>query len=544
MVSRKPGPVKFPTLYVAHDWAEWHCVIPDGFLKGEPWEFWDWQSWCILNFYRVKPTAEFGQLAPAFKYRRSQIVLPQKAGKAPYTAAHTCIEAVGPALFAGWAEGGEVWDCRDHGCGCGWIYEYEPGEAMGMSWPTPLIQITAYSEEQTDNIYDALRPMIDHGPLSDLIPKTGEEFIRLPNEGRIDIVTSSAKSRLGQRVTFVPQDETGIWTPEAGMVKVAETQRRGLSGMGGRAEETTNAWDPTDGSVAQRTAERNMKDVFRYHPEPPPHLDYKVKADRTKIHRILYADSPSVDPDAIDAEADELVGVDAHQAERFYGNRSVSGKDKAFDIVRFKELGDPETQIEADRKVVLSFDGSQAYDATGLMATDIETGFQQVVGFWERPPECGPDDDWQIDVADVHQHVDEAFNKFDVWRFGGDPPYWRSEIAEWAGIYGEERVWHWETNRRKVMCYATKSWVTDIANGSVTHDASPELVKHVGNAVKRVTKMRDGDSMDFLWYPGKEYAHSLNRIDLSVVSIIGWDLRSQALAAGVINEPDHGRAAW
>ena len=66
-----------------------------------------------------------------------------------------------------------------------------------MPWPTPLIQITAYSQEQTDNIYDALRPMIDGGPLHEIIPKTGEEFIRLPGGGRIDAVTSSAQSTAG-----------------------------------------------------------------------------------------------------------------------------------------------------------------------------------------------------------------------------------------------------------------------------------------------------------------------------------------------------------
>ncbi len=543
MVSRKPGAVSWPTLFVAHDWAEQHCVVPDSFRKGEQWEFWDWQSWCLLNFYRVKPTARVGQLAPAFKYRRSQIVLPQKAGKAPHTSAHTCIEAVGPALFGGWAEGGETWDCRDHGCSCGWIYEYEPGEAMGMRWPTPLIQITAYAEDQTDNIYAALRPMIDNGPLAEQIPKTGEEFIRLPNDGRIDVVTSSARTRLGARVTFVPQDETGIWTPDAGMVKVAETQRRGLSGMGGRAEETTNAWDPSEGSVAQRTAEAGMKDVFRYHPEPPEDLDYTVKKDREKIHRHVYSGSISVDPEAIEAEAAELIKLDPHQAERFYGNRCVSGKDKAFNIARFKSLGDPDTQIADGRQVVLSFDGSQQFDATGLMATDIETGFQQVVGFWQRPLELGPDDEWNIDTQDVHQHVEEAFEKFDVWRLYGDPPYWRTEMDEWAGIYGEKRVVKWETQRRKVMCYATKAWVTDMANGALSHDGSPELVDHVKNAVKRMTKMRDGDSKDFLWYPGKEHAHSLNRIDLAIVAIIGWTARSEALAAGVINEPEYG-SAW
>jgi hypothetical protein len=37
---------------------------------------------------------------------------------------------------------------------------------MGMAWSTPLIQLTAASEEQTENIYDALRPMIELGPLS------------------------------------------------------------------------------------------------------------------------------------------------------------------------------------------------------------------------------------------------------------------------------------------------------------------------------------------------------------------------------------------
>jgi hypothetical protein len=111
-------------------------------------------------------------------------------------------------------KGGEVYDCRDHGCGCGWTYEYAPNEPMGRPWPTPLIQITATSEDQTDNIYTALRPMIDDGPLHDLIPKTGEAFIRLPGDGRIDVVTSNATSRVGQRVTFVPRTRRAVGQDE------------------------------------------------------------------------------------------------------------------------------------------------------------------------------------------------------------------------------------------------------------------------------------------------------------------------------------------
>src|ERR1044072_2195089 len=187
--------VDFPTLFVTVEWIEAHCVIPDGFSRGGQFVLSGWQAWGTPNPYRVKATAQRGQLAPAFHNRRSQTVRPQKTGKGPFTAAIICNEGVGPALFAGWAVGGELYDCRDFGCGCGFVYEYEPGEAMGMPWPTPLIQITATSNEQTDNIYDALRPMIELGPLAELIPKTGEEFIRLPGQGRIDTVTSSAKSR-------------------------------------------------------------------------------------------------------------------------------------------------------------------------------------------------------------------------------------------------------------------------------------------------------------------------------------------------------------
>src|SRR5687768_14117226 len=167
-------------MWITVAWVEAHCVIPDGFKKGDPFEMSDWQAWCLLNAYTPKKTATVGQLAPAFVYRRSQIVLPQKAGKAPYTSSRICLEGVGPAIFNGWSDGTEMYRCSDWGCRCGWTYAYTKGEPMGRPWPTPLIQVTATSEEQTDNIYDALRPMIDNGPLHDLIPKTGEEFIRLP----------------------------------------------------------------------------------------------------------------------------------------------------------------------------------------------------------------------------------------------------------------------------------------------------------------------------------------------------------------------------
>lgn len=550
-----PPEPKFPALLVALDWVEEHCIVPDGFDRGQRFRLVDWQFDCLLNFYRVKPTARVGQLAPAFVYRRSQIVLPQKAGKAPYTAAHICLEGVGPALFAGWAVGGEVWDCRDYGCGCGWVYEYEPGEPMGMPWPTPLIQITATSEEQTDNVYDALRPMIDGGPLTTLIPKTGEEFIRLPNKGRIDVVTSNARSRLGQRVTFVPQDETGIWTPQTGMVKVAETQRRGLSGMGGRAEETTNAWDPAEGSVAQRTAEALAQDIFRYHPLPPEHLDYRKKRDREKIHRAVYVGCTWVDLDAIGAEADELAETDPGQAERFYGNRAVAGQDRAFDIDQYRALAlDGPVEIPAGALVTLGFDGSLTNDATGLVVTDVESGTQAVVACWERPPALDADAEWQVPLDEVNEAVEFAFTRWDVWRMNADPPHYRDDLNRWAGLYGEDKVVEWWTNNRRQMAQALREWKTDMRAGVMAHgplDATPEaaahheaLQLHVGYAVKRRTNMRDEDDGAFMWLIGKDGAKSPRKIDLAMAACLSWKARGMAIRAGANKKKVYGRASW
>src|SRR5215210_6447624 len=316
-------------------WVEAHCVIPDGFRRGDPFRLYDYQLRYFSNFYLVRCDArwvpEDPLLAPAFVYRRGLLVGPQKLGKGPHTAAHVCLEGVGPALFAGWAGRDDGYACADHGCGCGWEWPYEPGEPMGMPWPTPLIQITAVSEEQTDNIYGALRPMIEQGPLDDVIPRTGEEFIRLPGGGRIDTVTSSAQSRLGQRVTFVPQDEVGLWTSANKMVRVADTQYRGLAGMGGRSSLTTNGWDPSENSVAQREFTSTAADVYRQFKEPPRNLSYRNKAERRRIHRIVYGETLKehgghIDLDAIEAEAADLIAKgETAQAQRFFGNMIVHG---------------------------------------------------------------------------------------------------------------------------------------------------------------------------------------------------------------------------
>lgn len=536
------------TLAIVPSWIEAHCIVPDGFRKGEPFRLYDYQLLYLANFYLVREAAEWRPdapiLGPAFVYRRGLLVGPQKLGKDPLEAAHICVEGVGPALFAGFAGADAGYACREHGCRCGWEYAYELGEPMGMRWATPLIQITAFSEEQTENTYDALRPMIDDGPLHDLIPKTGEVFIRLPGGGRIDTVTSSHQSRLGQRVTFVPQGEVGIWTQRNSMAKVADTQYRGLAGMGGRASLTTNAWDPAEHSVAQQQYESKATDIYRQFLQAPKSLSYANKRERRKIHRIVYPvdtrleNGGHVDLDGVESEAVDLIARDLAQAERFFGNKLATGAGRAFDAELWAKLMLPSEKVVADKTTItLGFDGSRRWDSTSLIATELATGYQWPLGIWERP-ENAPRS-WEVPVDEVDAAVIGAFMRWEVVKLYCDPPYWESTIAAWAGRFGSERVFEWWTNRPKAMAYALASWREAQQAKELSHCADGEMCRvfsaHVRNAFRFDTGYRDDQGVP-LWIVMKEQRNSLNKIDSVPAAALSWEARNDAIAEGALEE--------
>lgn len=333
--SDSVGIVDFPTLgHLLDGWYEQHCRVPDGFSRGQAYRQYDWQFWCTANHYRVREDAKWIPERPllnqAFTYRRSLVVGTQKTGKGPEAACWTSGEAVGPTVFGGWAKRGDVYDCADHGCSCGWYFEYEVGEPKGIRHPSPLIQLTATSQEQVDNVYRPLVSMIHMGPLKELL-KPRENFIRIvgnsddPDMDRIDAVTSSAQSRLGNPISFALHDESGLWTATNKMLKVGDTQRRGLAGMGGRSIATTNPWDPSEKSDAQLTWESQAPDIWKFYRIPDAKLSFRDKRQRRKILEYNYEGCEHVSIDSIEAEAAELLERDPAQAERFFGGRVVAG---------------------------------------------------------------------------------------------------------------------------------------------------------------------------------------------------------------------------
>lgn len=450
-------------------------------------------------------------------------------GKGPAGAAWIAFEGLGPAVFAGWALGGETYRCVEQGCDCDFEYEYEPGEPMGRRWPTPLIQLTATAEDQTDNVFRPLQAMMRTGALAEQA-RVGEEFIRLPNDGRIDVVTSSATSRLGQPVTFVLQDETGLWTKSNRMVTVADTQRRGLAGMGGRSIETTNAYDPSENSQAQLTQESRAQDIYRFFRQPPRNLSYKNKAERARIHRFVYRGSPWVDLDAIEAEAAELLERDPAQAERFFGNRIVYGHGSWLTDGLWERTAKPRF-VEPGTAVCGGFDGSDVDDWTALrLETADGHRFTPTYGPDNRPTIWDPAE-WggQIPRPEIHAAMDEIAHRYRLVRVYCDPPGYQSEIEDWALKHGRTVFIEWATYRIAQMHDALERSVTDLTSGRSTHDACPITAMHVANARKLA---RPGQR----YILGKPAQHQ--KIDAAMADVLAHEAAADARSAGAFHQTD------
>lgn len=558
--------VDFPTLGDLGDaWITRHCRVPDGFTRGRAFQMADWQFWCHANRYRIRPDATFVPpelvgpdkppvLNQAFFYQQTLVVAPQKTGKGPFSASQVAFEAAGPSVFGGWATGGEVYSCADNGCPCGWEdapdrYVYLEGEPMGMRHPSPLIQITANSAEQADNIYKPLRAMINLGPLRHLLA-VREGFIRIlglsdqDDLDRIDVVTSSARSRLGNPISDAEQDEAGLYTKSNKMVDVADTQARGAAGMGGRTHLTTNAWDPSENSYAQMIFEAQEPDVFIFYRDPDKALrgedgrplDYKKVADRRRIHEYAYEGSWWVNLDSIEALARKLMKRDPEQAERFFGNRLVAGHGKWLEDGQWEAKAAPGRTLPKRAPVTGGFDGSNNDDYTGIRLELLPDLFQFT-------PTYGPDErktlwnpaEWggQIPRGEVMVAWREIAKRFDLIRVYLDPFLYDSEIDSLAAEFGDDVFVKWATNRPVPMHAALERLKVDLDNddSDFTHDGDEEVRTHMRNARIRPTTV-DKTSGVKRYVIGKPFGEDHRKIDYAMSSVLAHEAAMDALASG------------
>lgn len=516
-------PANQPTLGpLAAEWIYHHCVVTDGFQRGDPFLLDGWQLESTFNHYRVKPDFTKQRGASRFRFRRSLIIGPQKVGKSPWGAATTLYEAVGPCLPAGWAQGGEKYRCEDHGCGCGFEWEYEPGEPMGMPRPTSFIQLLATAEDQTDNIYRPLQDMVRLGPLSEQI-KVTDNFVRLPDGGRIDPITSAPNSKLGAPINFALADETGIYTGR--MAKVWATMRRGLAGMGGRALELTNPWDPMEDSVAQQAWKNRLDDVFIYYRKPPAGLRFENARERHKILEHVYSGSPWVNLDDIEAEVKEGLLTDPSSMKRFFGNMLVQGLGTFMQEELWDDFAETE-EVPDGTPVCLGFDGSRSGDWTAIRLETLDGyRFTPTYGPDKRPTYWNPKD-WPgelIPRGEVETAFHDIFSRYKVARAYLDPRHWETQADSLASQYGADVVVQWPTNQVRRMFEGLTRFITDLKAGLTRHSEDATAKQHALHA-RKVAK--PGDQ----YILGKPADHM--KIDILMADVLAHEAAADMRALG------------
>ena len=347
----------------------------------------------------------------------------------------------------------------------------------------------------------------------------------------IEVAADDHLFRVGE--ASVVTHNTHSWTSENGGRRLADNQRRNLAGMGGRWLETTNAWDPSEGSVAQHTAESGEPGVHRDRTDPGSGSIFNKRERRAMMRRaygasLLRGKHGWVDPDRIDGEIEALLGRDPAQAERFFLNRVRSEADAAFDLGKWGSLAVPSWVPPEGSVITIGVDGARFQDALAVVACHVDEGFLWPLGIWTRPEHA--DDDYEHPLDEVDGVMRDAFERWYPWRVYIDPQKIGGLVDTWRGRWGERRVHHWTTNRPRPMAYAIRAFRDALAGADLCHDGDDQLTQHIANARRWRTNVKDEEGRPMMLI-GKDRPESPRKVDGAVACVLAWEARGDAVAA-------------
>jgi hypothetical protein len=271
--------------------------------------------------------------------------------------------------------------------------------------------------------------------------------------------------------------------------------------------------------------------------QAPANLSYGNKADRRKIHRIVYGDSLKsrgghIDLDSIEAEAADLAARDIGQAQRFFGNMIVYGAGSWMDGDAWDARARPRT-VPAGTSVVGGFDGSDVDDWSAIrLQTADGYQFTPVYGPDRRPCIWNPaEHNGQVPRLEVRAAWDEITETFHLVRAYLDPPDWKTEIDDLAATYGEKVFIRWETYRIAQMHAALLRLHNDVVKdgATFTHDGDPIVATHVRNARKLA---RSGQKY-ILGKPSQQ-----QKIDCVMSAALCNEAAGDVTAAGLWTKPE------
>lgn len=511
----------WPTLgFQVCSFIEAYLVFGPGDLRGEPARLDAEKRALIYRMYEVYPQGH--RAAGRRRFKRCGISLRKGTAKTELAAWIAAVELHpdGPVRCDGFDA---------------------DGEPVGRGVTDPYIPMVACTEEQSDELaYGALRVILGHSPLADDFDIGLERIMRIDGDGKAVSLATSPSARDGARTTMQVFDETHRLTSP----RLRAAHRTMLANVPKRFRgdawslEITTAPAPGENSIAEDTMDyaRQVADgkitdsrLFFFHRQASD--DHDLTTPEGVRAAVIEASGPAAGWSDIRGICDQWNDPTADKSylQRVWLNRLVRSSERAFDVQKWIALSDPEFTPADGATITIGFDGGRWHDATALVATEVETGYQWLAGLWEHPYGIV---EWEVPEDEVKDAVAGLFERFDVWRMYCDPPYWESTVAQWSGTYGEERVVEWWTNRPKAMSYAIKAFNNAISAGDLSHDGSQDLSRHVGNAVRKYLRMTD-ETGQRLWTIYKERSDSPHKIDGAMAGILSWEARSDALSVGV-----------
>ncbi|PWH05203.1 terminase [Brachybacterium endophyticum] len=507
------GVPEFTLGYEVLWWIEDNIRQPNGPMTGRPFEPTTGQARFILWFYAVDRDGRW-------LHNRGVRRLAKGSGKSPFAAVLALAELLGPVRVA----------------------QFDPdvpGGVIGMPVSMPLVQIAATSEKQTANTMRMVRAMANkRTPLAKKFGlDSGKTYIETPSGGKLEQITSSEGSAEGAEVSFVIGDETEHWTPGMGGPGLMETLTQNAVKTGSRVLETSNAWTPGAGSVAESTFEAWCEQqegatwatqsilydaviappntVLNDQPEPG-------EVGLTEALEAVYADCGWVDAGKIDAIRNQIWATNypESRARRFFLNQPNAAENAWVTLQEWSVLAEPSRSLEDGEEIVLFFDGSKSNDHTALVGCCLSDGHVFTVGVWAPERVTGV-----VNVAAVEGALARTFDRFTVLAFWADVREWESQVkTSWPEKYGEDLLlWAvpkgkepaaiaWDMRSHAYpFAEAAEMCFAEIQDGGFTHDGNWDTSRHIGNA--RVNETRGRFSIK------KESPKSPNKIDAAVCVI-------------------------
>lgn len=492
---------------------------------GQPWQFTPEQARFLLWYYAIDEQGDF--------LHHSAVLQRLKGwGKDPVAACVSPAECFADVRFD----------------------RFDNGRPIGREEPSAWVQIVAVSQEQTKNTFKLFPSLISPEARKHYGIQIGKlNVYGLGDSRQIEAVTSNPLSIEGGRPTQTIRAETQNWNSSNGghdMAGAMEGNAAKSEGGAARMLDICNAYRPGEDSVGERVREAwEATQGDAESGDGPTAMDFGLLYDSLEAP----PDAP-LTADAAPAVVESIRG-DSHwldtkprgrivksilnpanppsESRRKWYNQITATEDAWLTPQEFDGLVAPERVVEVGERVFLFGDGSKSDDATALVGACESDGHIFTVGVWQRPPRV---EDWIVDRAAVDRRVHEAHELWNVIDFWFDPSdarddetgerFWEPYLDAWAAQYGETYE-HWGTpsgDKRHAVIWDMRSsrhqetfvehaerFVSDVKDGTLTHDGAERLKQHVKNARRRPNRW--GVSL------GKEHRESSRKVDAAVCAV-------------------------